>query len=162
FCLLSALVFSLGPARNLSKSSIVTSLKDGEQGKPGAGRAVFSPRNLLVMGQIALSLTLLTAAGLFLRSAKTAANLDPGFRIETELLTETDPSLAGYGEALGRQIYREVLDRVRATPGVQSAGLAPTVPFGMVQLDRNIRRSGDTPAAGAGTSSKQDAGVSCR
>ena len=161
FCVLSALVFSLGPARNLSKFSIVTGLKDGEQGKPGAGRGVFSPRNLLVMGQIALSLTLLTAAGLFLRSAVATANVDPGFRIENSLLIEVDPSLAGYNEGRGRQIYKEVLDRVRATPGVESASLAATVPFGMVQLGRTIRRSNETPAVGS-DSSKQSAGLSCR
>ena len=161
FCVLSALVFSLGPARNLSTLSIVTSLKDGEQGKPGAGRAVFSPRNLLVMGQIALSLTLLTAAGLFLRSAVATANVHPGFRIENSLLIEVDPSLAGYNEGRGRLIYKEVLDRVRATPGVESASLAATVPFGMVQLGRTIRRSSEAPAAGS-DSSKQSAGLSCR
>ena len=162
FCVLSALVFSLGPARKLSKSAIVTSLKDGEQGKPGSGRSVFSPRNLLVIGQIALSLTLLTAAGLFLRSARTTANVEPGFRIENSLLIEADPSLAGYDEARGRQIYKEVLDRVRATPGVQSASLAATVPFGMVQLGRDIRRSSDAPGTGSGSSSKKGSGVSCR
>ena len=161
FCVLSALVFSLGPARNLSKFSIVASLKDGEQGQPSAGRAVFSPRNLLVMGQIALSLTLLTAAGLFLRSAIATANVAPGFRIENSLLIEVDPSLAGYNEGRGRQIYKEVLDRVRATPGVESASLAATVPFGMVQLGRTIRRSSQAPAAGS-DSSKQSAGLSCR
>src|SRR5262249_1964473 len=133
FCILSALVFSLGPARSLSKSSIVTTLKDGEHAaKSARGRAVLSPRNLLVMGQIALSLTLLTAAGLFIRSAQTTAKVDPGFRIENTLLMEMDPNLAGYNETRGRQIYKSVLDRVRAIPGVQSAGIAATVPFGMV------------------------------
>ena len=161
FCVLSALVFSLGPARSLSKSSIVTTLKEGEaSGKAGIGRSTFSPRNLLVMGQIALSLTLLTAAGLFIRSARTTASVDPGFRIENTMLLEGDPSLAGYDEARGRQIYKAVLERVRATPGVQSASVAATVPFGMVSLGRTINRS-DAPVTGSDSSSKQ-AGVSCR
>jgi len=48
FCVLSAIIFSLGPARSFSKSSIVTTLKSGEtQGKVGFGRAALSPRNLL-------------------------------------------------------------------------------------------------------------------
>jgi predicted permease len=161
FCVLSTLVFSLGPARSLSKSSIVTTLKEGEaSGKAGIGRSTFSPRNLLVMGQIALSLTLLTAAGLFIRSARTTASVDPGFRIENTMLLEGDPSLAGYNEARGRQIYKAVLERVRATPGVQSASVAATVPFGMVSLGRTINRS-DAPVTGSDSSSKQ-AGVSCR
>jgi predicted permease len=162
FCVLSALVFSLGPARSLSKSSIVSTLKSGEsQGTAGVGGATFSPRNLLVMGQIALSLTLLTAAGLFLRSARTTANVNPGFRIENSVLIEVDASLAGYDETRGRQLYRTVLERLRATPGVESASMAATVPFGMVSLGRNIQKSSDAPAVGSDAASK-DAGVSCR
>jgi predicted permease len=159
FCLLSALVFSLGPARSLAKSSIVGTLKNGEfQGKTGMQRSVFSPRNLLVIGQIALSLTLLTAAGLFIRSARTTAAIDPGFRIEQSLLIELDPSLAGYDEARGRQLYRTVLDRVRATPSVQTASLAATVPFGMVSLGKTVQKSSDAPP----DSSSKAAGVNCR
>jgi putative ABC transport system permease protein len=161
FSIFSALVFSLGPARSLSKSSIVTTLKDGEhEGKVRLGRATFSPRNLLVMGQIALSLMLLTAAGLFIRSARTTASVDPGFRIEQSLMIEVDPSLAGYNEARGRQIYRTLLDRLRATPGVESASVAATVPFGMVSLGRSIQKSSDSPT-GADSSSKAS-GLSCR
>lgn len=142
FCILSALVFSLGPARSLQKTSIITTLKDGENSIHSSfARATFSPRNLLVIGQVALSLTLLTAAGLFIRSAQSTASSNPGFRIANTLLLEMDPSLAGYNEARGRQIYKSVLDRTRATPGVQSAALAATVPFGMVSLGRTINRS---------------------
>jgi predicted permease len=156
FCILSALVFSLGPARSLQKTSIITTLKDGEHFvKPGFARSTFRPRNLLVIGQVALSLTLLTAAGLFIRSARTTASVDPGFRSENTLLLEMDPSLAGYNEIRGRQIYRSVLDRVRATPGVQSAGVAATVPFGMVSLGRTINRS-DAP-----TDPAKPTGISC-
>src|SRR5262249_17765094 len=77
------------------------------------------------------------------------------------LLIEVDPSLAAYNEGRGRQIYERVLARVRATPGVQSASLAATVPFGMTQLGRTIRRASDAPAPGS-NSSKQSSGVSCR
>ena len=146
FCILSAIIFSLGPARSASKTSIVTTLKSGDtQGKVGIGRARFSPRNLLVVAQIALSLTLLTAAGLFIRSARTTQEVQPGFRIENSILIEVDPSLAGYDEAHGRQLFRAVLERLRAVPGVKSASMAATVPFGMVSLGRNIQRSSDAP-----------------
>jgi predicted permease len=162
FCVFSAIIFSLGPARTSSKSSIVTTLKSGEtQGKVGFGRAALSPRNLLVVGQIALSLTLLTAAGLFIRSARTTQNVQPGFRIENSVLIEVDPSLAGYDETHGRQLLRSVLDRLRAVPGVESASMAATVPFGMVSLGRNIQRSSDAPAVGADPKSRTD-GLSCR
>jgi len=161
FCVLSAIIFSLGPARSASKASIVTALKSGEtQERIGVGWARFSPRNLMVVGQIALSLTLLTAAGLFIRSARTTQQVEPGFRIENSTLIELDPSLVGYDEARGRQVFRAVLDKVRAVPGVESASIAATVPFGMVSLGRNIQRSSDAPSNGS-TSNEND-GLSCR
>jgi predicted permease len=161
FCVLSAIIFSLGPARSASKASIVTTLKSGEtQEKIGIRWARFSPRNLMVVGQIALSLTLLTAAGLFIRSARTTQQLDPGFRIENSTLIEVDPSLVGYDEAHGRQIFHALLDRLRAVPGVESASMAATVPFGMVSLGKTIQRSSDAPAT-ASTSNAND-GLSCR
>jgi predicted permease len=161
FCVFSALIFSLGPARSFSKSNIVTTLKSGETlEKVRIGRAALSPRNLLVVGQIALSLTLLTAAGLFIRSARTTQNVQPGFRIENSALIEVDPSLAGYDEAHGRQLFRAVLDRLRAFPGVESASMAATVPFGMVSLGRNIQRSSDAPSGNSDRSNQSD-GMSC-
>jgi hypothetical protein len=56
------------------------------------------------MGQISLSLMLLSAAGLFVRSSMQAARLEPGFSIHNELLAEVDASLAGYDEARGREV----------------------------------------------------------
>ena len=71
FCLLSTLLFGLAPALNLSKPNVVSGLKDGEHEDIATGkrRRLFSRRNVLVMSQVALSLVLLTSAGLFIRSA---------------------------------------------------------------------------------------------
>jgi predicted permease len=161
FCVLSAIIFSLGPARSASRASIVSTLKSGEtQEKVGIGWARFSPRNLLVIGQIGLSLTLLTAAGLFIRSARATQGVEPGFRIENSTLIEVDPSLVGYDEAHGRQIFRAVVDRLRAVPGVESVSMAATVPFGMVSLGKSIQRSSDAPDSSS--TSKEGDGLSCR
>ncbi len=62
---------------------------------------------------IALSLALLTAAGLFIRGAVKAAVTDPGFALEGGLVVRIDPALGGYDEARGRGIFRAVLQRVR-------------------------------------------------
>jgi predicted permease len=147
FCVLSALLFSMGPARTFSKTSIVDTLKSGESQETltGRSRLVFSRRNVLVMGQIALSMMLLTAAGLFIRSSFTSANVQPGFSMNNGIVVETDPSLAGYDEARGRQVYGALLDRLRSIPGVESVSMAATVPFGMVALDRSLQISGGTP-----------------
>ncbi|MGH9745844.1 MAG: FtsX-like permease family protein, partial [Candidatus Acidiferrales bacterium] len=163
FCLLSTLLFGLGPAWNLSKRSLLSGLKIGERADETSarGRGVFSRRNILVMGQIALSLMLLSAAGLFIRSSVHAANVEPGFRTSGEIVAELDANLAGYNEARGREIYREVVDRLRATPGVESVGFASTIPFGMVSLGKTVQRSGEAPNA-PGASASAATEVECR
>jgi predicted permease len=145
FCLFSTLLFGFMPAWNLSRPDLVTDLKDGERGGSG-GKRFFSRGNLLVMGQICLSLTLLTAAGLFLRSALRAADLAPGFRTANSIVVELDAGLAGYNQTRGRETYRALLARLKALPGVESASLAATVPFGITSNERGIRRA-DSDAA---------------
>jgi len=138
----STLVFSVGPAWSQCRPDLVSGLKQGEyeeleRGKP---RRLWSRRNLLVMSQLSLSLVLLTAAGLFVRSSLRVAQVEPGFRMDNGVIAEVDPGLAGYDEARGRQIYATLLDRLRAVPGVQSASLAATVPFGMISLGKDIQK----------------------
>ena len=145
FCLLSTLLFGFMPAWNLSRPDLVTDLKDGERGASG-GKRLFSRGNLLVMGQICLSLTLLTAAGLFTRSALRAADVAPGFRIANSIVIELDASLAGYNQTRGRETYRALLARLKALPGVESASLAGTVPFGMTSFGHGIRPAGSDAA----------------
>ena len=163
FCFLSTMLFGLGPAWNLSGRSLFASLKIGERADFAVGRhrGVFARRNLLVMGQIALSLMLLSAAGLFIRSAVQAARVEPGFRISGEMLAEVDASLAGYDEARGREAYRAVVERLQAIPGVQSVSLAATVPFGMVSLGKTVQSMGESAPQEAGAASKSTE-VSCR
>ncbi|MGA8145313.1 MAG: ABC transporter permease [Candidatus Acidiferrales bacterium] len=163
FCVFSTLLFGLGPAWNLSKRSLLAGLKIGARADDACGRrrGVFSRRNLLVMGQIALSLMLLSAAGLFIRSSVRAARVEPGFRTSGEIVAEVDASLAGYNETRGREVYRAVVERLRATPGVESVGLAATVPFGMVSLGKTVHRSADAPAS-PGSSASAATEVACR
>jgi len=144
FCVLSTILFAVWPAWNLSRPNLVTDLKDGDHAlSAGKPPRLFSRRNLLVIGQVSLSLMLLTAAGLFLRSASRAAGVQPGFRMDGIALAELDASLAGYDETQGRQVYAALLDRVRTIPGVTSAAFAATVPFGMVSLGRSVEKPGD-------------------
>jgi predicted permease len=135
FCALSTILFSLMPAWNLSRANVAHEIK-------GEKSSLFARRNLLVMAQLALSLVMLTAGGLFMRSAMRASNLDPGFRIDHSVLVDLDASLAGYDETRSRAAYAAVLDRLRAMPQVEAAGMAATTPFGMVSLGRDVRRTG--------------------
>src|SRR5205814_9026871 len=80
FCLLATMLFSLGPAIKATRADLVNDLKQ-QVGEPAhwTFQPLFAPRHISVMAQIALSLMLLFAAGLFFRGALKAAGLNPGF-----------------------------------------------------------------------------------
>ncbi len=150
FCGLSALLFGLGPAWRLSRPGIVTDLKEqvSDPVSPASGRSLLAIGSLLVIAQLAISLALLTAAGLFTRGAVKAAHVDPGFALTNGLVVEVDALLAGFDEARGRRAYRALEERLHELPGVEAVSLAASVPFG--QRDwRNVGRAGATTAAGA-------------
>ncbi|MBQ01345.1 MAG: hypothetical protein CL477_11750 [Acidobacteria bacterium] len=100
--MLGTLFFGLGPAWQLTRDEVLSDLKQEANSDRQRGRGLSAPRNLLIVGQVALSLVLLTAGGLFLRGAVAASSSDPGFAFERGLLLETDPGLAGYDEPRGR------------------------------------------------------------
>jgi hypothetical protein len=132
-CVLSVLIFGLGPAWKLSRLNVTTFLKEqaGDELHGRTRRGLFSLRSLLIVGQLALSLVLLTAAGLFARGAVKAARANPGFSFDRLVLVETDASLASYDEAKGKQGYSQLIERLRALPGVESGALTYVVPFGL-------------------------------
>jgi putative ABC transport system permease protein len=121
----SGLAFALAPALRASRPDLVNSLK---QGAPGAGRRQSGLQRALVVGQVALSFVLLMAAGLLVRSVHKLLTTDPGFEAHNVLLASIDLSLQGYTPARGLEFYRQVLDRLRAAPGVVAASAATSVP----------------------------------
>ena len=142
FAMIATVVSGLGPALKLSKTDLVADLKAlTADGSPRLGKR-FSARNVLVVGQIALSLMLLATGGLFARGALKAASADPGFSYDGQLLVGVDPTMVQYDEVRGRAATREVLARVRAMPGVAAAALAATVPFGEFHEGDSVERVG--------------------
>ena len=150
FCALAILFFALGPALKLSRADVLTDLKD-QAGEDVAQphRRRWMPRNPLVVAQLALSLGLLTSAGLFIRGAVAAGRIDTGFKADDSILLEADASLGGYDQPRAMRLYQAASDRLAALPGVQSASIASIVPFGMVSLDRAVLRAGLRPAKDA-------------
>jgi predicted permease len=143
FCVLSTVVFGLFPAWKLSKPDVWVDLKENTgEDVAGRQRRLFSRGNMLVMAQLSLSLAMLTAAGLFIHSAVRAANIQPGFSLENQVLAEVDASLIAYDQARGSQLYAGLKDRLRQVPGVQSVAIAATVPFGTTRLGRNVSTFG--------------------
>ncbi len=142
FCAISTTVFGLGPAWKLSRTSVVPELK--EQGGEDSRKRLrwFSARNVLVATQLALSLGLLTTAGLFARGAMKAGQADPGYSFERQALVSVDTSLVAYDEQQGRADYRRMMDRLRGIPGVKSASLASVVAFGGMTESRTVQKPG--------------------
>lgn len=99
-----------------------------------SGRSVIGGRHrlrdLLVVGQVAGSLVLLIIAGLFMRSLENVVHGKLGFDPDHVSTLTVDPHEMGYTQEQGRNFFRELLQRARALPGVESAALAYSVPFG--------------------------------
>jgi predicted permease len=141
FAALSTIAFGLGPALKLSRRDLVADLKALDADGAVLGRR-FGARNLMVIGQVALSLALLTAGGIFARTAIDASRGNPGYSYDRLLLASIDASLAGLDEAQGRVSNRRVLDRLRAMPGMPAVSYASTVPFGDMQEGERVERIG--------------------
>jgi putative ABC transport system permease protein len=142
FCLLGTLMFALGPALKISRSAVVTDLKEHAGEDVVRRRWKFLPRNPLVVVQIAFSLALITAAALFIRGAGKAASVDTGLKPGASYILEVDASLAGYEPKRAQELYRNLNERLAALPGVEHASISSVVPFGMFELSRKVQRAG--------------------
>jgi predicted permease len=142
FCFVAAVLFGLGPAWRHSKTDAVPELKDQAGELSGRRRSRFATRNLLVMGQLALSLVTLTAAGMFVRSAVESAVTDPGFTFERGIIANVDPSLAGRDPAATRRFYEQALAQLRAMPGVQAASAGSLMAFSEFTESIDVQKAG--------------------
>jgi predicted permease len=142
FCLLGTLMFALGPALKISRSAVVTDLKEHAGEDVVRRRWKFLPRHPLVVVQIAFSLALITAAALFIRGAGKAASVDTGLKPGASYILEVDASLAGYESKRAQELYRNLNERLAALPGVEHASISSIVPFGMFELTRKVQRAG--------------------
>jgi predicted permease len=149
FCLLGTLMFALLPALKISRSVVVTDLKE-HAGEDVVRRSwKFLPRHPLVIVQIAFSLALITAAALFIHGAGKAASVDTGLRPGASYILEVDASLAGYEPKRAQELYRNLNERLAALPGVERASISSFVPFGMFELSRKVQRAGVHAASDA-------------
>lgn len=134
FCLLATLIFSLGPALKSARTDVVTDLKTQGAESTATGRfnRFFAPRHVLVMAQMTLSLVLLFSAGLFFRGALKAGNMALGYEPRGALFAELDYSLTNTPQSEGLNRMDTLVDRVRAQPGVHSAGFTTLIPYGNI------------------------------
>src|SRR6266542_3575606 len=121
-------LFGLAPALQASKVDLIPALKD-EAGFGGYRRSRF--RNGLVVAQVALSLLLLIAAGLIVRSLQQTQMIGPGFEVENRITMSVDLGLQGYDEARGREFYKQLIARVESLPGVRAASYIDSLPLNL-------------------------------
>jgi predicted permease len=121
--LITGIVFGLLPALRASRTDPWTTLKDTMGSIAGTRGSLFL-RKGLVTAQVALSFLLLFGAGLFVRSLQNLKTTDTGVALDNLVTFQLSPSLSGYDETRGQLFYEQLLDRLRAAPGVKAAALA--------------------------------------
>jgi predicted permease len=142
--LLTGLFFGLVPAIATGRENLAGSLKAGQR----IAGSQFSPklRNTFLIGQIALALVLVVAAGLLARTFYGLLNSDGGFQVERVLTFEISLPSAKYPDPdRMSQLYHRALRTLQALPGVESAGMVHAVPMGGAPDATVIRIPGRTP-----------------
>lgn len=125
--LATGLVFGMAPVVQLVRGNLHDRLKQGGRHTAGGGQRL---RQILVVGEIAISLVLLAAAGLLLRSMVSLLNVDKGFNSHHVITMAVRPSPVRYKDPKTEILYlQKILDNVSTVPGVQSAGWVYTLPL---------------------------------
>jgi len=126
-CIASTLLFALVPAIHASHVDLSNALKT-EAGGVLSGSSRSRLRSALVVVQVSLSFVLLAGTGLLLQSLNKIRNASPGFSTDV-VVSGVDLFAAGYNLERAKIFYTQLLDRVRALPGVESAALTRVYPF---------------------------------
>src|ERR1022692_564606 len=151
---LTGILFGLAPAVHMAKTDLMAALRDG-----GGGNAIGFRRNrlrsVLVVGEVALALVLLSGAGLLMRSFYRLQSMDLGFDPHDVLTFRTNLPPARYkSDESQAAFYSRALERLRSMPGVTSAGAAQIFPLAgddyilsFAQLGKPPVPAGDQPSA---------------
>ena len=127
--LLAGMIFGLAPALHSLRLDLNSGLKEGgKSSKFFSGHELF--RNLLVVSEIALSLVLLTGAGLLIRSFASAVNVDLGLNPKNVLTMQVFlPDSKYHDDAQARTFYDQLSERLKAIPGVEASGFITPLPM---------------------------------
>jgi predicted permease len=144
--LLTGIIAGLIPALRVSRTDLYETLR--ESGRGAAGDTGRHPiRNILVIAQVAGSLVLLVASGLFMRSLARAKSIDLGFNPQNVLNVGLDPGLQGYDQPRAEAFFRDLLRRAKSLPGVNSASIAFTVPMNYYSTGSQVYAEGQATVA---------------
>lgn len=146
--ILSGIFLGIAPAIPFLKSDLVNGLKN-ESGTLTRGYQGSRLRNIFVISQVALSLTLLIGAGLFLQGLNRAASMNLGFDPNHALAMDLDLQSLGYSNEKGMQLYDQILNRVNGLPSVQTTSLANLAPLDFSTPRTGVLVDGYEPQPGA-------------
>jgi putative ABC transport system permease protein len=128
--LVTGLLFGLAPAVQTSRTNLQETLKEGGRSS-SSDRSGHALRRVLVVAEVALALTLLTGAGLLIKSLALLQTVNPGFQSSGLLTFTVSIPNARYRSDTARiQYYDRAIEAVRAVPGVTGVGITSTLPFG--------------------------------
>ena len=133
--LLAGMIFGLAPALQATRPGLSQALRE-TSAQGGAARTRL--RSVLVVAQIAISLVVLIAAGLVVRTLQQLQTMNPGFDASNALTMSFDLGLQGYDDERGQQFYRQLTERVQALPGVKSAAVSSYIPLSLNYNSRNV------------------------
>jgi predicted permease len=134
----TGMLFGLAPALSSSKIDLQLALK--ESGSPAMTGMGGRLRSLLIVAEVSLALMLVIGAGLLVKSFWRLQQVDPGFKAENVLSLQLAPPSTAYAEGDRKRVfYREIMDRVRALPGVKAAGAIHLLPMGGSNWNPNLR-----------------------
>jgi len=142
--ILAAVVSGIVPALRASSLAPISVLKDEALNTSGGLRKSRLAGGLVV-AQVALSLLLLACAGLFVRSLQKAQQADPGFDPSHVYLATYDLDPMGYTDQTGTEFNRQLLERIKELPGVQSATLAEFSPLSFTIHSEGVLLEGYVP-----------------
>jgi len=154
---LTAILFGLIPAIRLTRVDLTPALKaSNQQIQSESMRIRFSVTKLLVVAQVAVSLILLVAAGLFVRSLVRLSHVNLGYNRENLLLFRVDSSGAGYRGAAKTQLYQELLANLAALPGLRGATVSADGLFSGSESGDPVAVKGYTPKPDEHMDSRMD------
>jgi putative ABC transport system permease protein len=142
--LATGLLFGLVPALQISRRDFHDVLKEGAKSSAGAGRNL--ARRALVVLEVAVALVVLLGAGLMIQSYRQLQTVDPGFKTDNVLTLELFLPTTKYStSSQWAAFFSQLLERLRALPGVNSAGAVSAVPLGVVQRIGEVAIEGAPP-----------------
>lgn len=145
--LVTGVVFGLAPALKATRVDLMSTLRD--EGLQPIDSRRLTLKNSLIVVQVAISVLLLGFTSIFLQQAAATGALRVGYAVDGVAMLETDMRFAGYSPAAARNAYDELLRRIAAVAGVQSAALSYGLPMQSASLPIVVEGAvGDTGSPG--------------